>query len=99
MRRRMDSDEHAEGPGGHPTRWRDALAQLQAGLRLSLIILDLAMPVMNGVEFRRHQQADHTLACIPVIVLSGGDEARRRMTGRSCFAETVGLGSRRGSQV
>lgn len=35
-----------------------------------LILLDLAMPVMNGSEFRNHQRSDARLADIPVIVMS-----------------------------
>jgi CheY-like chemotaxis protein len=35
------------------------------------ILLDLNMPVMNGVEFRKQQQADPELRHIPVIIMSG----------------------------
>jgi len=34
------------------------------------------MPVMDGWEFRRQQQADPTLAPVPVIVLSALDQNR-----------------------
>ena len=38
----------------------------------SVVLLDLLMPVMDGWEFRRHQQAlgDGSLARTPVIVIS-----------------------------
>ncbi len=49
----------------------DALAKLRAGLRPCVIVLDLMMPVMDGLEFRRRQTADPALADIPVIVNSG----------------------------
>jgi two-component system, chemotaxis family, chemotaxis protein CheY len=49
----------------------DALAQLRAGERPGLILLDLMMPRMNGEEFRRSQLSDNELAAIPVVVLSG----------------------------
>jgi CheY-like chemotaxis protein len=35
-----------------------------------LILLDLAMPVMSGWEFRSKQREDPTLSPIPVVVLS-----------------------------
>ncbi|NTU79074.1 MAG: response regulator [Chloroflexales bacterium] len=50
---------------------REALEILRAGGDLpSLILLDLMMPVMSGWDFRAAQQADPSLAHIPVIVLS-----------------------------
>jgi CheY-like chemotaxis protein len=35
-----------------------------------MIVLDLMMPVMDGLEFRRHQLADPGLADIPVIIVT-----------------------------
>jgi len=50
---------------------QDALAQLRGGGQLpDLILLDLAMPIMNGWEFLEVQRADAWLARIPVVVLS-----------------------------
>jgi CheY-like chemotaxis protein len=37
----------------------------------SVILLDLAMPVMDGRAFRDAQQRDPRLAAVPVILLSG----------------------------
>jgi DNA-binding response OmpR family regulator len=57
---------------------REALEYLhehEAG-RPDIILLDLMMPVMDGWEFRRRQQADPTLAPVPVIILSALDYAR-----------------------
>jgi CheY-like chemotaxis protein len=68
------------------TNGRDALAQLQAGLRPSLIILDLTMPVMGGVDFRRRQRADPSLAHIPVIVYSGANDMLEQVQGLSVLA-------------
>jgi CheY-like chemotaxis protein len=39
-----------------------------------LILLDLMMPVMNGMDFRRAQQRDPQLAAIPVVVMSAAGE-------------------------
>lgn len=49
---------------------RLALDRLQQGLRPSVILLDLMMPVMDGHEFRQAQRSDPALADIPVVVLS-----------------------------
>ena len=55
---------------------REALDYLQRSESPEVILLDLMMPVMDGWEFRRHQQADPTLARVPVIVLSALDQSR-----------------------
>ncbi len=49
---------------------QEALAALYAGLRPSLIIMDLMMPVMNGFEFREEQLRDDRIAAIPFIAYS-----------------------------
>jgi CheY-like chemotaxis protein len=36
----------------------------------SLILLDITMPVMDGIEFRQEQKRDPRLAKIPVIVMT-----------------------------
>jgi CheY-like chemotaxis protein len=51
---------------------REALALLRGGLQPCLIVLDMAMPVMDGVAFRREQLADSALADIPVVVATAG---------------------------
>ncbi|HTP26642.1 MAG TPA: response regulator [Anaeromyxobacteraceae bacterium] len=57
-----------------------ALSQLQDGRRPSVILLDLAMPVMNGNDFREAQLSDPQLADIPVVVLSSDDRYRDTAT-------------------
>jgi CheY-like chemotaxis protein len=49
-----------------------AMAVLKTGLRPCLILLDLMMPVMDGVTFRQHQLADPDLKELPVLVISAG---------------------------
>ena len=49
----------------------EALARLHAGPRPSLILLDLMMPGMNGLEFRAEQLRDPELAEVPVVALTG----------------------------
>ena len=48
----------------------DALERLRSTGAISLIVLDLNMPRMNGFEFRERQLADPTLAAIPVIAVT-----------------------------
>ena len=55
---------------------REALNHLHTSSKPHVILLDLMMPVMDGWEFRRLQQADPELAPVPVIVLSALDSAR-----------------------
>lgn len=47
----------------------EALA-VMAGAPPCLILLDLMMPVMDGLEFLRRQHADERIAPIPVVVVS-----------------------------
>jgi len=49
----------------------EALATLRGGLDPCLVILDLAMPSMDGYDFRARQLQDERLARIPTIVCSG----------------------------
>jgi len=54
---------------------RDALAQLPRLKPPCAIILDIIMPVMNGVDFYATMQADPRYADVPVIV-STSDASR-----------------------
>jgi two-component system response regulator MprA len=49
----------------------DALEQLEGGLRPSLVILDVAMPRMDGIELRQRLTSDPRFAGIPVVVFTG----------------------------
>jgi CheY-like chemotaxis protein len=53
---------------------REALERLRQPERPFLILLDLAMPVMDGWEFRARQRQSPPLAPIPVILVSGDDD-------------------------
>jgi CheY-like chemotaxis protein len=55
---------------------REALDYLKQGGHPDLILLDLMMPVMDGWEFRRQQQADPAMASVPVVILSALDAHR-----------------------
>jgi len=53
----------------------EALACLEQREQPGLILLDLAMPRMNGWQFLEQRQRNPGLAGIPVIVLSAEDRA------------------------
>lgn len=53
----------------------EALEQLHADANASVILLDLRMPRMNGIEFLHALRSDPSLARIPVVVLTGDSAA------------------------
>jgi two-component system chemotaxis response regulator CheY len=64
---------------------QEALAAL-AGRRVHLILTDINMPNMNGLEFLRRLKTDSSLSGIPVIVISTEG-------GKSTVMEAVELGA------
>lgn len=60
----------------------EALDKLRGGevpLSRLLILLDLNMPRMNGIEFLRSLRGDPDLRHLPVVVLSTSDDERDRV--------------------
>jgi chemotaxis family two-component system sensor histidine kinase/response regulator PixL len=55
----------------------DAMRRLRSGLMPCVILLDLDMPVKDGISFRREQLTDPALAAIPVIVHSSRHDAEQ----------------------
>jgi CheY-like chemotaxis protein len=53
----------------------DALQVVHEGTPLSMMLLDLRMPRMNGLELLDTLRAEHKLDGIPVIVLTGDNQA------------------------
>jgi CheY-like chemotaxis protein len=49
----------------------DALARLRVDPLPRVVLLDLMMPGMNGIEFRERQLADPRLRDVPVVLLTG----------------------------
>ena len=47
---------------------------------ISLILLDIKMPVMNGIEFLKERLSDEKLREIPVIVLTTDDTKKREVS-------------------
>lgn len=61
---------------------RVGLEALRSGTKPALILLDMAMPGMNGWRFREEQMKDAGLARIPVVVFtadSGAEERAREL--------------------
>lgn len=56
----------------------DALALLQRGPRPALVLLDLMLPHVDGIEVVRAMKSDPTLAPIPVVIISGDCAAREK---------------------
>ena len=61
------------------TNGQEALDRLRAGEQPSLILLDLMMPVMDGLQFRAAQVRDPSLAHIPVIVISADGKVDQKV--------------------
>ncbi|NUY80453.1 response regulator [Flavobacterium sp. MAH-1] len=56
----------------------EALTALKGGLKPDVILLDLNMPKMNGIEFLRMLRADQTLKKLKVFVMTTSSESSDR---------------------
>ena len=61
---------------------KDALAYLECSTDPDVIISDLLMPDMSGIEFLNHYQQQQHLKTSPVIVLSSVENSAERL---KCF--------------
>jgi two-component system sensor histidine kinase ChiS len=59
----------------HARNGQEALELLQEGYRPDLILLDIIMPVMGGYEFLDEFNKDSAMKGIPVVMMTGRDEA------------------------
>ena len=62
----------------HVSNGEEALVYLKSNgdMKPCVILLDLDMPRMNGIEFLKLAKDDEELKSIPVIVLTSSDEGR-----------------------
>ncbi|MBC7386306.1 MAG: response regulator [Cryobacterium sp.] len=49
---------------------RDALFLMRSRMKPSLVLLDLEMPKMNGIEFLRIVNQDDAISSIPILLVS-----------------------------
>lgn len=79
--RRALKELHVTNPLAHVENGEEALAYLHdaARTRPALILLDLNMPVMGGIEFLRVAKMDDDLKRIPVVVLTTSEEQRDKV--------------------
>jgi len=79
--RRAFKELHVANPLAHVENGEAALAYLHgpAQDRPCLILLDLNMPIMGGIEFLRAAKADAGLKRIPVVVLTTSEEQRDKL--------------------
>jgi putative two-component system response regulator len=52
---------------------RNALEICYQNLDIQLILLDIEMPIMDGVKFLKHYIKDKTLPKIPILAISSND--------------------------
>jgi two-component system response regulator CpxR len=52
----------------------EAISKLQRGFIADAILLDLVMPVMNGIEFLQYREAEPALARIPAVVVTANPD-------------------------
>ena len=61
---------------------REALDKLQAGLKPDLILTDINMPVMDGMELIRSVRSMPGLKFIPILTLTTESDAAKRSAGK-----------------
>lgn len=72
---------HVTNPLVHRENGEDAVNYLQdpASDKPCIILLDLNMPIMNGIEFLRNVKNDDQLKRIPVVVLTTSEEQQDKV--------------------
>jgi len=61
------------------TSAEDALGRLNDGDPVSIVILDLFLPGMNGFDFLNALRSDRRFDRLPVLVLSGSEKSEDRV--------------------
>jgi CheY-like chemotaxis protein len=80
--RRAFEKNHIANPLYVATNGLEALEMLRSNLvplERRIVLLDLNMPKMNGLEFLRELRADSVLQSIPVIVLTTSNDERDKI--------------------
>jgi len=61
---------------------KEALAKLEAGLKPDLIVTDINMPVMGGLELIRGVRAMAGMKFVPILTLTTESDATKRSQGK-----------------
>lgn len=77
--RRALRELHVANPLDVAGNGEEALDYLKSHDAPCLILLDINMPRMNGIEFLRVAKADEALCTIPVVVLTTSHEERDKL--------------------
>ncbi len=64
---------------------RDALSKV-AGARPQLVITDLNMPNMDGIELTRSLRADPAYKFVPIVLLTTESQAEKKQQGKAAGA-------------
>jgi two-component system chemotaxis response regulator CheY len=65
---------------------REGIAELTNGLKPTVILTDINMPEMDGIEFIKEARKSPTTKFTPIIVLSGDEDGRKRDEARAAGA-------------
>jgi len=65
---------------------REALDKLQAGLKPNLVLTDINMPIMGGMDLIRNIRAIPILKFVPILTLTTESEAGKRDEGKRAGA-------------
>jgi CheY-like chemotaxis protein len=68
------------------TNGAEALDYLRANMSPRMILLDLSMPIMDGLTFRAEQRQDAALASIPVVAFSAAAQLADKVQGHGFAA-------------
>ena len=65
---------------------KEGIAELTNGLKPTVILTDINMPEMDGIEFIKEARKSATTKFTPIIVLSGDSDGRKRDEARAAGA-------------
>jgi two-component system chemotaxis response regulator CheY len=65
---------------------KEGIAELTNGLKPTVILTDINMPEMDGIEFIKEARKSPTTKFTPIIVLSGDEDGRKRDEARAAGA-------------
>lgn len=64
----------------YATNGQEALNTLKSSMSLPcMILLDIMMPVMDGLQFREHQIKDAAISKIPVVVMTADANIKNKL--------------------